>query len=119
MATRSFISRYDEQTKKYTAIYCHWDGYPTGVGATLRDHYTDDGKVRLLVNSNGISSLHENVSECPPISDEDPSLVFESLVQMMNHFRECWCEYGYVWMPSENRWECFELYARRVNLYAD
>ena len=45
MATRSFIAKYDYIAEEYTAIYCHWDGYVSGVGLTLRDHYNTDEKV--------------------------------------------------------------------------
>lgn len=117
MATRSFIARYDLDKNEYTAIYCHWDGYPEGVGFTLRDHYTDDFKVQMLVNSNGISSLRENVADCPPVGGraDDPSIIFKHFSQMAEHYRGMWCEYGYVW--NNNRWECYDLAPREINLY--
>lgn len=117
MATRSFIARRDDITNEYTAIYCHWDGYPEGVGATLRDHYTDDVRVKMLVNSGGISSLHESVADSPSLNE--PSVIFsDGLYPMMHHFRMMGCEYGYIWSRYD-KWECFDLHERRVNLYAD
>ena len=41
------------------SIYCHWDGYPKGVGATLQKHYTDPKKIEELLNLGDISSLGE------------------------------------------------------------
>lgn len=56
MGTRSFISKkLDDERYKY--IYCHWDGYPEGVGAILKKHYTDPKKVDKLLNLGSISSL--------------------------------------------------------------
>lgn len=41
----------------FEGIYCHWDGYIDGVGATLAHHYTSEEKVRLLISLGVISSL--------------------------------------------------------------
>ena len=117
MATRSFIARYDSTTHEYTAIYCHWDGYPEGVGATLRDHYDDDEKVRLLVNCGGLSSLGDTLgTSVPLLSGDEPSIIFESAGQMKGHYRNMWCEYGYIW--EDGMWKCYDLTPRYINLYS-
>jgi len=60
MATRSNIgARQKDGTIK--AVYCHWDGYPEGVGAMLAEHYTDPEKVARLLDLGGFSSLGETV----------------------------------------------------------
>lgn len=41
------------------SIYCHWDGYPKGVGSTLVEHYNDREKVESLIGLGDISSLGE------------------------------------------------------------
>ena len=41
----------------FEGVYCHWDGYVDGVGATLAHHYTDERKVRNLISLGAISSL--------------------------------------------------------------
>lgn len=46
---------------KYLAIYCHWDGYKAGVGAKLKEHYTDFEKVKKLISLGHISSLGKEV----------------------------------------------------------
>ena len=38
MATRSFIGKLNHDGS-ITVVYCHWDGYPEGVGETLVKHY--------------------------------------------------------------------------------
>ena len=43
------------------AIYCHFDGYPQGVGKTLELHYSDPGKVRQLMQLGHLSSLGEEI----------------------------------------------------------
>lgn len=38
-------------------IYCHFDGYPTGVGAVLNEHYTTPEKVKQLMELGNLSIL--------------------------------------------------------------
>lgn len=41
-------------------IYCHFDGYHDGVGATLNKHFTSIKDVRMLIDMGDISSVQEN-----------------------------------------------------------
>ena len=41
----------------FTSIYCHYDGYPAGVGKTLLQHYRAKSKVRKLLSLGDLSSL--------------------------------------------------------------
>jgi hypothetical protein len=61
MATRSTIAI--KQGDKVTAIYCHWDGYPEGVGATLANYYNSKGDAQALINLGGFSSLQDTLKE--------------------------------------------------------
>ena len=121
MATRSFIAKKNPTTGRYTSIYVHWDGYPTGVGLTLRDHYKTDEKVNFLLEQGDISSLHETVVETVKESyrtrgDKNvDAMVFHTLDEMCEHYRSCWCEYGYIWM--DGKWSCLVLATQTVNLY--
>ena len=75
MATRSTIAlEYADGT--VDCIYCHWDGYLEGVGATLLKHYMDPFKVRELMELGDMSSLGEVIGEQHPFSywDTDMSL---------------------------------------------
>ena len=69
MATRSNIGILNEDGT-ITAIYCHWDGYPEGVGLTLVNHYPDEDKVRHLISLGSISVLGEEVEPPVPITDD-------------------------------------------------
>ena len=61
MATRSRIGM-EMPNGEVRSIYCHYDGYPEGVGATLQEHYTDPAKVEALMALGDISILSENVA---------------------------------------------------------
>ena len=57
MATRSFICK-SLPNNTIVGVYCHYDGYPSGVGATLANHYTTDERVTALLSLGSISQLH-------------------------------------------------------------
>lgn len=61
MATRSAIGIKHGDTVK--AVYCHWDGYPEGVGATLLGHYSNSVKLNKLISLGDMSSLGEEIGE--------------------------------------------------------
>jgi hypothetical protein len=55
MATRSAIIA--KEGGNYWGVYCHNDGYISGVGATLYKHYTDLIKVHGLLQLGSLSSI--------------------------------------------------------------
>jgi hypothetical protein len=62
MATRSTIGiKQEDGTIK--AIYCHWDGYPAGVGAGLSQNYNSKEQAEALISLGGFSSLKETLEE--------------------------------------------------------
>lgn len=71
MATRSFIGKrlLDGSVQ---GAYCHWDGYPEGVGATLKEHYTDPAKVDALLALGDISALGEEIGERQDFDHPNP-----------------------------------------------
>ncbi len=60
MATRSRIG-IEQADGTVKSIYCHWDGYPKGVGRTLVEHYLMRDKVESLMELGSISILGEQV----------------------------------------------------------
>jgi len=58
MATRSRIA-IENQDGTVTSIYCHFDGYLSGVGKTLFEHY-DREKTEKLMELGDISVLNES-----------------------------------------------------------
>lgn len=66
MSTRSAIIQKTDDGFK--GIYCHYDGYPDGVGKTLEAHYKDADKVARLIALGEISSLGAEVEPTGPHS---------------------------------------------------
>lgn len=62
MATRSTIG-ITQEDGTIKAIYCHWDGYPEGVGAGLATYYNSKEQAQALISFGGFSALHETLEE--------------------------------------------------------
>jgi len=58
MSTRSRIA-IEKESGIVNSIYCHFDGYVSGVGKTLFNHY-DKEKLQKLIELGDISSLKES-----------------------------------------------------------
>jgi hypothetical protein len=120
MATRSFISRFNPETEMYESIYCHWDGYPQGVGVTLRDNYHNSVAAGQLMEIGDISSLRDTVVETQQEAyknrgDTDvDAKPFRFMSEMMEYYRNMSCEYGYIW--RDGKWLCYALDPQEVDL---
>ena len=62
MATRSNISV--KVGNEYRTVYCHFDGYLSGVGKTLLNHYNSQELAEELVKEGNMSCLDKKCS-CP------------------------------------------------------
>ena len=120
MSTRSRIG-IQNPNGSVSSIYCHFDGYPEGVGATLNEHYSNRQKLNMLINLGDISILGENVSTMDKHSFNNPkegvtvayhrdrgeelrsAKVDNSLEMFKNTFGE---SYGYVY-TLEGKWVTF------------
>jgi hypothetical protein len=67
MSTRSRIA-IENQDGSVTSIYCHFDGYPEGVGETLVVHYTDPEKVKELIALGDLSYLTSKLTPDPGVA---------------------------------------------------
>ena len=68
MSTRSMIG-IQQENGKIKAIYCHYDGYPEGVGQTLANYYQTTDKVEALLNLGDLSVLRQELGEKQDFND--------------------------------------------------
>jgi hypothetical protein len=109
MATRSTIGiRQADGTIK--AIYCHWDGYPAGVGAGLSQNYNSKEQAEELIALGGFSSLMETLEETrggvymtAHYLPSDPARTFTDTTDWVQNFN-AGEEYFYLWNPDTNQW---------------
>lgn len=117
MATRSTIA-YKTAEGKIVAIYCHWDGYPAGVGKTLQENYQAAYKIGKLIHMGDVSSLGAEIGEQQDFDDRSTQKdewtlfygrdrgevdvgckEFETIAEWMEHYD--WSDYYYLWNGRE------------------
>ena len=104
MGTRSFVGMM--RGDKIRAVYVHFDGYLSGVGAELQD-YTSRGEVEKLISEGDRSSLTEGFYKFNGEDDVDP-VDYESFDEFYESCKDSWGEYYYVW--KDNVWHCGDTY---------
>jgi hypothetical protein len=67
MSTRSMIGQQNPDGT-ITAIYCHWDGYPSNNGKLLVEHYTDPTKIAGLLALGSLSALAPELGHQHPFN---------------------------------------------------
>jgi len=95
-------------------IYCHWDGYVNGVGATLLKYYKDPKKIKELIALGDISSLGKEIGKKQDFENpkDDWTLAYgrdrgekgtkaKSTKNRNSVFQE---EYAYIYVEAEKRW---------------
>lgn len=131
MSTRSRIGVIRSKSDTVESIYCHFDGYPTGVGAKLRDHWTDPAKVEALIALGDLSALSEELGEdigtgrfdaryTTEGGDPHPTWTMaykrdrgEQDAVSVKHQATEWPDYGHEWEylfdPKDRSWQCREI----------
>ncbi len=125
MATRSAIGIKNKKGE-IKAVYCHWDGYPDWVGRVLVENYDTAGKIEELLALGDISSLGQRVKPNEnevhtydrPVEDVTiayhrdrndeliPADTSQNIEEFIAKFKDCWCEYFYVFEDGE--WYVYE-----------
>lgn len=103
MATRSTIG-VRQADGKIKAVYCHWDGYPEGVGVGLVENYNSTTQAKSLIKLGGFSSLRETLAETKAEAygtATDSARIFDSVEDWIRNFN-AGEEYFYLW--DGNSW---------------
>lgn len=121
MGTRSYIA-IANPSGGYSAIYCHWDGYPEYMGAMLRDNYASKSKSRALIRLGDCSSIKRNLAAVGPHSFDAPAddvtlaygrdrnepatkaQRFESIKQLAEYAADAWAQFVYVFDGKHWHW---------------
>jgi hypothetical protein len=120
MSTRSQIC-FEAASGEVTVNYCHFDGYPGGVGMTLLKNYTDLETVKALIALGSISSLGASIGEKHLYEDHDLAQKMgwttayhrdrgepleTTIYESRKHFVEANNseEYSYLFSEAKNMW---------------
>lgn len=115
MSTRSRIGIVNSNGS-VESVYCHHDGYLSGVGKVLIRGYMDPDKIRQLVALGDLSSLHEALAIPGNKLYADVTVAYmrdfgekhchaeldRDIVAYLKRAAECNAEYAYLW--DHNNW---------------
>lgn len=123
MATRSLIGM-NQGNGIIKTIYCHWDGYPEGVGATLVEHYNTPVKVNGLLELGDVSSLGDTLEDTQAYHrDRGESLDMVGARDVREgELMEVASDYDaeYVYVFNDNfEWDCFNNENAQIKIVAD
>ena len=106
MSTNSLVA-YLNEDGSVVSSYVQYDGYATGVGEMLLEHYNSEERARDLAWCLGYaSSLKETISEShEDRANTDEAETYESYEDFEEYIRECsHLEYVYVWDTHKDEW---------------
>jgi hypothetical protein len=117
MSTRSRIA-IENQNGSVKSIYCHFDGYLSGVGRTLKEYYTTQAKVEALIELGNISALEmtpESTVAYARDRGEDLNFKeFKTVPELFEHGFNSGEEYVYCFTKN-NIWLVMEVGSNQVN----
>lgn len=128
MATRSNIAMcYPDGSVR--SVYAHWDGYPSGVGKTLLDHYSDEDKLIALLDLGDISSLGPEIGLRNSFERPDPyftvfygrdrgeentsAKTYTDVDDFLTRSISC---VDYVYLYDGGKWRCFDNDGNELDL---
>ena len=109
---------------KFAHIYCHYDGYPSGVGKMLLENYNSYEKAIELIANGDMSSIGDSVETTEYYSTEEdfcgkPMFTANPLIAMKGQFM-----YNYYYLYTKtNGWQVFRsvggklVYPKTKNIY--
>lgn len=114
MATRSMIGIKDKDGHGASLIYCHWDGYPNGVGDTLKQFYDTEEKVRELLELGDLSTLGNDLDSSFAYHRDrgeelNPARYCADGEEVFKRADRCGAEYVYLFHTDLAHWECMAV----------
>ena len=98
MSTNSVVA-YLRSDGSIVSSYVHYDGYETGVGMTLLEHYNSDERALAVSVGGYYSSLGEDLNESLNASVHTEEVeMFDSMTEFEEYLMEnSHLEFGYLW----------------------
>lgn len=110
MATRSIIGVVNPD-RTVTAIYCHYDGFPTGVGVTLKSHWSTPASIEALMGLGDLSTLGlciESTTAYHRDRGEELNIRrYTDTVALLKAAADVGADYVYTW--SDGQWQTTRL----------
>jgi len=107
MSTRSRIG-IKNSDGTITSVYCHFDGYPTGVGAELKTNHNTKEKAAALIALGDLSTVCGGVSAYHRDRGEEFSQQTDSSVKgFLKTANDTGAEYAYLF--DKNEWKTYTV----------
>ncbi len=120
MSTRSFIAVKDSEL--ISAVYCHFDGYPSNNGVLLNRFYGCFAKAAELISMGSLSSLSVDIEKTVFHHRDDGQdleiMRFRSEKELVNRAKNTYVDYVYFfnkeisndeWLLWDNRNQVFRF----------
>jgi len=124
MSTRSYIGTLKED-KTVFFVYCHHDGYPSGVGRTLREYYDRPEDVINLLSFGNISSLATTIEDTVfyerdrnETNQEPVEVTYDEYLPSTGS-RNSGIEYRYLFDEYIEEWSCYNIQGDLVEIPTD
>ena len=82
------------------SISCHFDGYPTGAGVVLDEHWHSPEKLLALLASGDIEHLANDVASCGRVENPAAAVVSSDQAAFREAIDESGATYGYLFTPE-------------------
>ena len=107
---------------QFIGIYCHWDGYPDGVGSELVEHFKDYNSILNLILGGSCSSINGGVVRhyANRQGEEWEYLVpsqGKSQTELARVGRSSWAEYAYSFDEATG-WKYADLCNKTIRFKA-
>lgn len=102
MSTRSFIG-YINDEDKFVGIYCHYDGYPSHVGAVLVEYHNSFAAMEAIIEGSHIRNFDNDGTICRFGPGDGAAEIYDSVDEALNSG----FDYAYVYSDNDNCWKCF------------
>lgn len=117
MSTRALIAVPKDDGIHY--VYCHHDGYPSGLGAVLHDHYNSFESACAILDLGNLSGLEPDLAtsvfycrdRSEPMED-NCAIVVADTDELYAAEQDYDTEYCYLWDPTNNCWICRDTKTR-------
>jgi len=115
MATRCLIAaQFDPEvvdSDEIVVSYCHFDGYPQGVGRMLHEQYRGDAAY-AVADHGAMSTLKEfELFSTVDRLDDGDSFIVGDEQELIEEAETIWAEYVYLWKNGD--WYCAEMHGEK------
>jgi hypothetical protein len=118
MSTRSYIGILKEDQQIFF-VYCHHDGYPSGVGRVLKEYYYRPEDVIILLSFGNISSLAPTIEDTVFYGRDRNELNQEMQQTTYDEFRFDDISYKYLFDEYTEEWSCYNMQGDLVEIPTD